>query len=265
MSSRQVLNYGVREFDLTTSRTNERIDVNASEITILRADDSVKLRIGDPQSAPIDLRRLESIKIPEGIRQLYLTNSSGTGRLEILFGISGVDASAGGSEIEGIVDVEDRSAREIGKARLEDKGGKLINPASEATLSSTLSREIAQWNAGTLNVDTEFTEPFDVSASTVDVDPDPSILTASTSNTGSSNAAEIQLGKKRVAFDVAYDLSGSATITVEVSSDGTTWRTFQTVNSSGTNSTLTEDTAFEYVRAYADQNLNTLEMSSKGV
>jgi len=47
----------------------------------------------------------------------------------------------------------DRQTRNLGKARLMDENEVLINPATEETLSSTLSREIAVWSAGTLPVE----------------------------------------------------------------------------------------------------------------
>jgi hypothetical protein len=227
MSASRNLNYGIRKFDLSKPRTNERVEVTTQEIVVLRADDSVEIRIGDQQASPIPLRQLESIKIPDGIRQLYLSNSAGTGTLTLLLGISGVDASAGGSEIEGIVDVDDRASREIGKARVQDPGGTLIDP-----------RKIAA--------------------------SDP--VTDTDSGTGASNAAQLELGPVRKTVDFYVETSGSATLTVEVSTGGTTWREFDTVSYSGLTSEVEQyETSYRYVRAYLNQNRTIIEASAKGV
>lgn len=237
-TGQQGLNYGVRSFDLTQARTNERVSANAEEITILRADDTVSLRIGSQQAAPIPLRQLESIKIPEGVQQLYLTNSSGTGELLLLFGVSGVDASAGGSEIEGTVDVDNRAAREIGKARVQDSGGVLIDPATETSLTSVQPRSVN----GT------------------------SIKTSQDSGTGAGNAAFVQLGEHRKTVDIHVDTNGSATLTVEVTPDGNTFRELDTVSySSATQEIEQYSTAYEGIRAYLNQNRNLVEVSAKGV
>jgi hypothetical protein len=218
------MNYGVREFDLSSTRDNKRIRTSAEHISVLKAEDTATLRLDTVNSAPIPVRFLESLTFPDRVSQLYLSNPSGSGKLTLLFGVDDVNSSVTSPEISGTVDVSDRAAREIGKARLQDSGGVLIDPAKEL----------------------------------------PSIITDTTTATGSGSAAELQLGNRRSAFDVAYSLTGSATVTVEVSSDGATWRT-HTVKDDDTDGTLTEDTAFEYVRAYADANLNAIELSAKGV
>lgn len=90
-------------------------------------------------------------------------------------------------------------------------------------------------------------------------------VTATTTATGASNAASLDLGTYRKDVDLFYDLSGSATVTIDVSTDNATWRTFQTIDQSSASADVAQiSTAYRYVRAYADANLNTLEMSSKG-
>lgn len=222
--TREPINYGVRSFDLGDERENQRIETNARHLSVLQADDTASIRLGDPGASAIPVRYLETLTLPDLINRIYLSNPSGSGKLTLLFGVEEVNSSVTTPEVKGRIDVEDRAAREIGKARLQDSGGVLVDPAQEL----------------------------------------PSIITDTTSSAGASSAAQLQLGKRRSAFDVAYSLTGSATVTIEVSADGTTWRT-HTVKNDDTDGTLTEDTAFEYVRAYADANLNAIELSGKGV
>lgn len=91
-------------------------------------------------------------------------------------------------------------------------------------------------------------------------------ITDITTSSGSSNAASLDLGDVRKDLDIYVDTSGAATLTVEVSKDDSTWRTFDTVDyGSDTESMEQYDIAYQYVRAYLDTATNTVEMSSKGV
>lgn len=86
-----------------------------------------------------------------------------------------------------------------------------------------------------------------------------------TTTAGSANAADLDLGSHRKDVDVFYDLSGAATVTIEVSTDDTNWRQFEQFTTSGAESDVLQfSTAFRYVRVYADANLTRIEMSSKG-
>lgn len=91
------------------------------------------------------------------------------------------------------------------------------------------------------------------------------VKTATDSGTGSANAAEITLGPIRRRVDIHTETSGSATLTVEVSTDGSTWLEYETISYS---SAIVEveafDIAFEYVRAYLNQSRNGITMSAKG-
>jgi len=231
--------YGVREFDLSVSRTNERFRVRADRLNVVRADDSVDLRLGSPTAPAIPLRRLEEIEIPSGIEELYLSNNSGTGTLILLFGIEDVTASVGSAEIEGTVDVQDRAAREIGKARVQNSAGVLIDPATNASLTSVQPRSV------------------DGTAQISDSD----------TGTGSSNAAQLALGDLRKAVDVWVDTSGDATLTVEVSEDGgSTWRQIDTQGYTGASSEIEQyETAFADVRAHLNQNRNEVVAVSRGI
>lgn len=114
--------------------------------------------------------------------------------------------------------------------QLENSSGTNINPATEGTLSSTLSREIATWSAGTLTVtddgafnvagtvDVQESTPLDVSATTVpteqqtpvgiedsqgtQIDPDPSPTYPDSTTAG-------------------HDLIGTGDLSVTVSPDKT--------------------------------------------
>lgn len=266
------IDYGTREFDLSVSRENERIDIRAENIAILRADDTATVRINDPEASGIPVRELSSISIPAkdgkpGINRLYLSNPAGTGTLRLLIGFGGTagstDAPSGDQ-----VDVTNRSARELGKARLETKDGVLVDSNNPLPVDGNSS----------------LSEPLDVSDATVTVTDDGAFniggtvttdltargpLTATDSGTGSASAAQLDLGTEggRVPVDVAYDTSGSADLTVEVSSDGSNWHEIDGTPSptAAENFVFQTDTAFRYVRAYLNQNRNEVEISAKGV
>lgn len=92
---------------------------------------------------------------------------------------------------------------------------------------------------------------------------------ATTSSTGSSNAARINVSQGRTTASLGWDVSGSASISVEVSHDGSTWfdRTHDVITSQpGSSETKAEtfQTGFQHIRVYVDQNINTLAISAKG-
>ena len=64
----------------------------------------------------------------------------------------------GDIRIDDELDLSDRFGREIGKARLQNSDGVLIDPATDNTLGSELPRRIDTWNAGTLSVDVQEAE-----------------------------------------------------------------------------------------------------------
>jgi len=91
-----------------------------------------------------------------------------------------------------------------------------------------------------------------------------------TTSTGSANAAEIIASGGRTTVSVGWDVSGAATITIEVSESGDTWfdRTHDTISSqpgSSEKKAITFQTGFRHVRAHADSNLNELQISAKGL
>jgi hypothetical protein len=90
---------------------------------------------------------------------------------------------------------------------------------------------------------------------------------------GSGSAATLRLeGRDRVT--VFYDVAASTdAITVEVSTDGSTWRGTEHTVASGSvvtgGTTITFATGYEHVRAYAgssfaDADVNDIEVSAKG-
>jgi hypothetical protein len=150
--------------------------------------------------------------------------------------------------------------------QLEDSTGTNIDPATDSTLSNTLTREIATWSAGTLSTnvtDRDGRNLGDVDVTSLD---EAAPKTDTASGTTESNAAVVDLGSTTKDFDVFYDTSGAATITIEVSKDNATWRQLQQIQPSSADSDIAQfDTSYRYVRAYIDQNRNALEISAKGV
>lgn len=240
MSVSQPAQYGVRTFDLSVPRTLERVNIRADQFAILRADDSVEIRINAKDNAPIDAREVSSISIPPsgdretGIERLYISNSAGTGKLKILTGFGGTTGDTDqptGDE----VDVTNRPAREIGKARVQDSAGVLVDPATESTLA-------------------------DVNANVQGADGSPLFAEGSTDATPVSLQIE-----NRTTVDLYVDVSGSATLTVEARTDQSDWRTIEIINYSSNVEVVEQlSVAFGEVRATVDQALNQLEIHASG-
>lgn len=90
--------------------------------------------------------------------------------------------------------------------------------------------------------------------------------TSTTTGTGSANAASVDLGQYIRHFSINFDSSGSSSLTVEVSTDNSSWRSFDSQSFSSANQDIYEyNTAFRYVRAYVDQNINRVEISARGI
>lgn len=143
MSIQEQSNYGVREFDLSTARTNKRIDLRADNFAVLRADDDADIRVNSPDNSAIPVRDISGLTIAEsgsgtGIERIYISNTSGTGVLRLLTGF-GVASGSTSTPSGDTTDVSDRSARELGKARVEDSGGVLIDPAERQQLANQSS------------------------------------------------------------------------------------------------------------------------------
>lgn len=90
--------------------------------------------------------------------------------------------------------------------------------------------------------------------------------TDTTTGNGSANAAEIQLGDIKTNVDVFVDASATATLTVEVSTDGSTWREADSVDYGAAATDLQQyHFAYPHVRAYLDTATNTVEVVGRGV
>lgn len=169
----------------------------------------------------------------------------------------------------GSIDVEDRAGRVLGKTRLMDASETLVDPATEGTLSSELSREIATWSAGVLPVSQD--GPVEIgtwSAGALDVEgSDGSSVSASTTATGSGEAAAVSIPDGRTTCTAAWDVSGAAVVTVEVSPDGgTTWYQEHSAEpAEAQTGTHTFTTGFDDVRVYVDTALNSASIGAKGV
>lgn len=168
--------------------------------------------------------------------------------------VSVIDGSV---TISDSLDISNREGREIGKARLQDSAGTLIDPATSSDIQATQPREV------TNSVAVDPIEVTDYTGSAVPTDTtgtDP--ISDQTASNGVSNAAELTLGK-RMATDVLYDVSAETDIVVEVSTDGSTYQERERITSSGTGNILLT-IAFEYVRAYAVSNTNSVTIAAKG-
>lgn len=86
----------------------------------------------------------------------------------------------------------------------------------------------------------------------------------STSEPGQSEAAELELGTGSTPFDLYYEIETSATISIEVSQDGSTWRPFETIDAGGSDPAtgfMQIETTYSNVRVYAeDVTENDLEV-----
>jgi hypothetical protein len=124
-------------------------------------------------------------------------------------------------------DLTSQTGRNLGKARLMDSGEVLVDPAENVDGASTAS---------------------------------------TTTATGSGSAAAVSVPDGRTAVTAAWDLSGSATVTVEVSPDGgTNWyQEYQVSPGSAETNTINFTTGFDDVRVFVDQNLNRASIGAKG-
>lgn len=94
-------------------------------------------------------------------------------------------------------------------------------------------------------------------------------LTDSTTSTGAANAAAIEAPDGRTTVTVMWNVSGAATVTVEVSTDGTDWYdvtdAFVAAQPSAAETKAgSASVGAEHVRVHVDANLNEAEISAKG-
>ena len=112
-------------------------------------------------------------------------------------------------------------------------------------------------SSGVITVTPDGVDPVD----SADMTP----VTASTTDTGEANAAALDLGTHCRHVDVFFDVTASATVTIKVSNDGATWRTFheEALDDYATD-VLQFETSHRPCRARCDANLETLDLSVKG-
>lgn len=92
------------------------------------------------------------------------------------------------------------------------------------------------------------------------------LVSDTTTSNGAANAAQVDLGDLKTNVDVFADTSGAATLTIEVSADGSTWRQADTVSISSATTDLQQyHFAYPHVRAYLDTATNTVEVVGRGV
>jgi len=163
---------------------------------------------------------------------IYVSAVDGTGTAKIRVNPAGADVKTQppkGVTVEGdinvgsSIDIDDREARELGKARLEDSGGVLIDPLDAGDMGPFHDRV-----------------------------------------TATATYATIGPGEYGDDAVIVADTTGAATLTVEVSNDGSNWSayTVDIADSAG----LKESVAgFSNVRAKVDANLSSLEISAKGI
>lgn len=165
--------------------------------------------------------------------------------------------------------------------RVTDSSGTQIDPLTQDPLQSVgsdqLRVDLQNNNAGTLPVEQQ--SPVGIEDDTgTQVAPlnqnDATPLTGTATASGSANAISFDLGTLRASVDFFYDLAADGELHVEVSTDGSTWRSFLTVNTADANvpqsDVIQYETAYKHTRAYADgaladADVNQLEASAKGV
>lgn len=218
------------------------------------------MSIGAQTAIPIEDGKAERIITDEQGNRTYLVEVIGTNPVRIShskrYASDGTTLSAGqthtisnlrGEELyaagyQGDTEIRVREA----SADVTSQPVKEID-IGEVSVNSAIG--IDAYTGPTLPVDPEATDP----------------VTDSDSGTGAANAARVTLGSLRRRADIHVDTSGAATLTVEVSVDDQNWLKYETVSySSATVEVEAFDVAFEYVRAYLDQNRNGITMSAKG-
>ena len=89
----------------------------------------------------------------------------------------------------------------------------------------------------------------------------------STSVPGQSGEATLKLGNGSTPFDLYYEVETSATVSIEVTQDGSTWRAFETIDAGGTEPAtdmVQFESTYQRARVYAEgvseDNLEVLEL-----
>lgn len=142
------------------------------------------------------------------------------------------------------VDVSSDDARDLGDVEVTDGAGTVVDPRD---VTDRTGRDLGKARL------------MDESGVLVDYGPFHDRVTA----TGTWATINPGVGGGAGATIVA-DTSGAATLTVEVSNDGASWSAY-TVSIGGSEGAKETVRGFAHVRAQADQNLNSLELSARGI
>lgn len=229
---------GELTFDLSEARGQgveeppETFIGGATTVVIENAPSEAYVRFGSPTNPRYDTDTWQGFRFDTPPRYMFVENPAGTGTLRVVTGEGDAELTpkqtirAVSDSVE--FDVSSRSGRNLGKSRLMDSAGVLVDPLHEGSGA---------------------------------------FRSATDSGTGAGNAATVTTGPVRTNVDVFVDTSGSATLTVEVSpDDGSTWRYLDTVSYSSSTTEMEQyDTVYPDVRAYLDQNRNVVELATGGI
>jgi hypothetical protein len=209
----------------------------------------------------LDDQEVERIITDDEGDRTYLIEVTGTNPIRVdhnkRYALDGTTLSAGqthtvsnlrGQELYAAAHAGQSSFRvRYAGADVQSQPEREVSVVGDVTLGSSVG--VSSYTGSTIPVDPQATDP----------------VTDTDSGTGSANAARVTLGSLRRRVDIHADTSGAATLTVEVSVDDQAWLEYETVEySSATVEVEAFDVAFEYVRAYLDQNRNGITMSAKG-
>lgn len=98
-------------------------------------------------------------------------------------------------------------------------------------------------------------------------------ISSSSTGAGTGNAVSLDLGDFRRNVELKYDVATTGTLVIEVSTDNSTWRTYENIETAvgGEANIFQYTTAYRYTRAYADSNdfsdanITLLELVAKGL
>lgn len=137
-------------------------------------------------------------------------------------------------------------------AKIEQREAELLSELRNGSLTVTVEEFNVDETALSSAIDEYFDEISHVGDSTIE--------------NGEMNAAEVYLGDVTRHVDVFFRADGAnSQMTVEVSTDGAEWHQFDTQTHSDSSEIYQYDAAWRYIRAYTDQNIGKIEISSKGM
>lgn len=240
-AQRQNSGIGVRTFDLSTSRDEELIRLRGARWIVAESvPDEANLSLGATEAKALNLENYAQVPVSE-FDEAFLSNPAGSGTMKLVFSFERgirVDENVVVEDIDSIsatIDVSDRDARDLGDVDVTNRSGRVLGKTRVEDSGNTLI------------------DPLDAS----------SMGPYHARETSTGTYASINPGEYGSSATIVADTSGSATLTVEVSNDGSNWTAYTvSLDSSGGKE---EVTGFAHIRAKVNQNLNSLEVSGKGV